>query len=369
MMKWHIDSWAVRDGLAFASQRPPEEHQKADRTVFVAVPSLDVIPVGRISTGLWATRANFQAGLHSENGEEIGFESLDEVKELIRRGYLAGGIGPGPGGEVGPEGPAPWRDGPDAGERYWEHELSLLEDAQHWFETSEGIGTKQIRDQLFAKLTNPKAIEGLFEYLRTYAESSLAMWGEELRRSAGNDEEAAQDFNLWLNLLIASSLWESLEAFERALVNTRTADLFEEDSWHYPPWWGGLSKWGRWATGTAGSEIAASESLIFRVPCPLRAGWDHDIRRLSDKVLLATSTIDYFDQNQGIAELIPSLLGALAIVAPSHGPVVRPSSGFRETRLKAAFDWLSGQMPQLRLPPPAEEALTRFAWSELKRTL
>ena len=79
MTAWFVDAWAVLDGRLFASQRERDSIQ-AHSTVFFAVPDLDPVPVGRISTALRATRSGFQEGLRDGDGEEIAFESLPQLR-------------------------------------------------------------------------------------------------------------------------------------------------------------------------------------------------------------------------------------------------------------------------------------------------
>lgn len=94
-MAWYIDSWSVFDGLAFASQRPADSID-ADATVFLSVPDLEPVPMGRMSTALRAQRASFQDGFRDAEGNEIPFDSLDQIREVVRRAYLGGGLGPAP---------------------------------------------------------------------------------------------------------------------------------------------------------------------------------------------------------------------------------------------------------------------------------
>src|SRR5256885_2374086 len=94
---WFIDAWAVMDGFVFASQRASETIL-AKRTVFVAPPEFEPMPVGKISTALRATRGAFQRGFRSVEGDEIAFSSIEEVIDLVRRAYLAAGLGYDPTG-------------------------------------------------------------------------------------------------------------------------------------------------------------------------------------------------------------------------------------------------------------------------------
>ena len=114
-------------------------------------------------------------------------------------------------------------------------------------------------------------------------------------------------------------------------------------------------------------DDTATEGLLFQIPCPRRPQWDRRIQRLSDKALLAVSVYDYFDSNPELPELIPAVLFALAVTSMAKGPQLFPSDETHRSRLKAAVDWLSEQMPQRQLPHAAEGALEKFAWTELER--
>lgn len=104
-MAWYIDSWAVRDGLAFASERDAETIE-ASATVHIAPPDFRPVPIARISTAMAAARGHFQERLYDFEGE-IAFSSLEKLIEMVRRGYLGGG---GPG-LLPPEGPGPEGEG------------------------------------------------------------------------------------------------------------------------------------------------------------------------------------------------------------------------------------------------------------------
>ncbi|MEU2200316.1 hypothetical protein [Isoptericola sp. NPDC019482] len=101
-LPWHLDAWAVEDGRAFASRRAPESISSRSE-VFLAVPDLEPVPVGGLATALRATRSGFQDGLRDDEGVEISFDTFEEVRDVVRRGFLAGGLGPlGPGAVPGP---------------------------------------------------------------------------------------------------------------------------------------------------------------------------------------------------------------------------------------------------------------------------
>lgn len=116
---WFLDAWHVVDGRAFASRRLPEEPTNtAPRTkgsVFLSAPYFEPEWTSRPSTAMAAWRLGFQPGLRGANGEEIGFSSLENLREFVRRAFIAaGGGGMNPAGSVivdpGPEPETPARD-------------------------------------------------------------------------------------------------------------------------------------------------------------------------------------------------------------------------------------------------------------------
>jgi len=118
-MSWFIESWAVIDGYAFASHRnyfyASIEDEIADRrsyidpddVVFLGPPHFVPAPA-RYSTALAATRGPFQDGFADTNGDDVRFESLEQIVELVRRAYVAGGANlQGSPGEGAPDLPQP----------------------------------------------------------------------------------------------------------------------------------------------------------------------------------------------------------------------------------------------------------------------
>lgn len=359
---WYIEAWSVRDGLAFASYRTAGSIANHERTVFIGVPGLEAVPLGRISPALWATRANFQDRLLTEKGEEIAFSTLAQVRELVRRGYLAGGIGPGPGGEGG-EGPdrgGPPRPSPSIG-REMDDRLKKLGTKQP-FAGLQGIGRAEDRMRLFESLLKPDLLNVVYEGLAIVATATIVAWYDVIQQSTGRFEDAPE-LARWIDLLMRNArLWSSEGEFWRQIGIFRVpagavegiAEFFPYPvPYPFPMWLGGGE--------------TAGEDILFHVPCPLRSGWDQRIRRLSDKLLLAVSTQAYFDGNPNLPELMPAVLAALAVVSLSLGPLVIWSDDARRERLRAALEWLSDQMPQEQLPPAAEAALQEFAWKELSR--
>lgn len=129
MSGWYIDAIDPRAGIAFASQRDPDlesDEPQLDR------PSAQLSPPGFEPEALgsralaFATPGHFQLGLFVDE-KEMGFETLDQLSEFVRRAYLASGGGDGANGigpspsppppDEGPPGfdPPPWFEGGSEG--------------------------------------------------------------------------------------------------------------------------------------------------------------------------------------------------------------------------------------------------------------
>lgn len=115
--QWFIDAWAAVDGRAFASFRsaeiPGNPVERSGAGAFLAAPHFEPEWTTSPSTALTATRGHFQWGFYDKQDppREIPFESLDELRELVRRVYIAGGGGgQGPAGAVPPEPRSPTVD-------------------------------------------------------------------------------------------------------------------------------------------------------------------------------------------------------------------------------------------------------------------
>ncbi|HYC58988.1 MAG TPA: hypothetical protein VEK79_05415 [Thermoanaerobaculia bacterium] len=90
MSRWYIDAWCVFDGIVFASESEDRTNRPHVRTVFVTPPYWRPIALANPATALRATRGPFQDRLFNGAGEEIPFETLDEIIELARRAYVLG---------------------------------------------------------------------------------------------------------------------------------------------------------------------------------------------------------------------------------------------------------------------------------------
>jgi hypothetical protein len=90
---WFIDACAVFDGIAFASFRAQDS--EPEEIVSLHPPYWTPVPISSLALAGGAARRGFQEGFFSDDGDEIAFDDLEQVVEIVRRGYLSGGIDPG----------------------------------------------------------------------------------------------------------------------------------------------------------------------------------------------------------------------------------------------------------------------------------
>lgn len=353
---WFIDAWSVRDGMAFASQRAADARLQTRRCIYLAVPALEPEPVSGPSAALWASRAGFQLGFRDEEGFEIGLPDVAALRELVRRGYLAGGIGPGPEGPVG-EPPPPDDDGPDSPSAMLERGFHALRESRANYAGSSALADPGHRMSFLSELTSPAWVDVVYQHLRVFGEATLRALSQE-QAALQDDDAAIDDVMLWGALLYRAGLWPTPTDFADAMQrHSRTSGL---EGFH--------SLWDLQtllAAPPAGLEGNRMPQLLLRVPCPLRPGWDRRIRRLGDKLYLATAMHDYFEHNEELPDLTPVLLAALAATTAVRASWRGPWRVDRRACLKAGLLWLFEQLPQSALPSTAERQLIAFALNQL----
>src|SRR5215471_8732491 len=95
-MTWFIEAWCPLDGHAFAAWREITAAGGSGAEEVYALYPPDFTPVTCTSeaSALWATRGPYQHQFFRDDGSEYSFDSLDLLIELVRRVYVAGGVGP-----------------------------------------------------------------------------------------------------------------------------------------------------------------------------------------------------------------------------------------------------------------------------------
>jgi hypothetical protein len=373
---WYFDAWAVKDGLAFVSERPPDAIT-SESTVFLSVPDLEPVPLGRISTALRATRANFQDGFRDQNSEELGFDNLAQVREVIRRAYLASGLGPVGAAEAPiPQDPflrdyerppfIPEQPSETGGAYYERRVAQLLHEGQakDWQDCS-SLQYSEPRLQFLKKLHETGAARELYPYVRAFAEATLIECARRFAQSFHKPAER-QLLQEWMVILGALGLWNDWGDFAHFLESSGISNfiyLVLDSRQLYEPY-APYPTWGWRGTST---DFRGQKQLLFRIPCPLRSFWHQGIRVLSDKLLLPLTDRDYFSVNNHLPEFVPLLLCTMVVVVDhSLSPGVLEMLPLNRHRIIGrAFRWLSHELPVLELPPKVEEQLTKYAWDRL----
>jgi hypothetical protein len=371
--RWRIDAWAVRDGAVFASRRESDSRD-AQITVFLAVPDLEPVPVGRLSTALSATRRNFQTGLRDGKGNEIPFESLDAIAELVRRGFLASGLGPGGSGAPAPVGgpPAPppvdegWRERDErprdrplpGGGAHYEQAIATVEGHQlPWFHKQSPRETLEIfaNDMETAhQAADGEPLPGLRKLIDAYAEAVTIDW--EQRVAQRPDPQDLRMLVDWYAGLFEIGIWDDIgQAYDFVREHDGAVGRgLLQYNWQ-PPW---NVKWLHEVVGTR-------QQLMSYAPCPRRSRWLPGLTRLAEKLTLPMCIGNYFDHNPELPELAPAILGAMLLTAGAFPSALVTPVSFRQARLATAMRWLSQDMPRMYLPSDVEDLVNDYAWHQL----
>jgi hypothetical protein len=308
------------------------------------------VPVGRISTALRAHRSGFQDGFRDQSGDEFAFDNLEQIREVIRRGYLAGGLGPVPAPVEGPP-PSPFRDEggspepppiPSRGGEHYEHEVERLSSETPQISLA-GLSDNKKRKPLLEEIFLLHH-ELLGRYLRAFAEATIFEYVQALHGVLHHPHPRAT-LRKWLGILHALDLW-SFQAAERLEMTW----LYYHLSPICEPW----------------KTVYWSKEVLFAISCPLRKTWSHNIQTLSHKLFLPLVDRSYYTYNDKIPEFIPGLLCAMIAVLTSDLAASRPFPQVDQRRLIGrACEWFNGQLPQVLLAQGVEDELSNFAWNRI----
>jgi hypothetical protein len=317
--RWYMESWSVTDGLAFASERT--EDGTVVNVVFLAPPYWSPVAVANVSTAWAAHRASFQRGFFDAEGEnEIAFASLAEIREALRRAYLASGYGTFPSGEGGEGGeiaPLPGGDGGEGGGRFNEiaERLSSVVDAD---------SRQALADSLQTFYRREAASSEMPASLARYVSSQT----QQAARLAEMGGKAERHF---------------FAALTRASVYVLGDYSYEPP---YPWWWWTMHR-------TNPSSIL---TMIFRMPIRRHNG---RVEMLGDHLALAASSRAYLSSIRRPADLLPLFLGALFISAANDVPWY--GVPLRQDMVDEACRWLAANVPGvIRDDHPASALLEQF---------
>ncbi len=331
---WYVDAWAVHDGKAFASRRPPDSIE-AEATVFMSVPDLQAVPVGRISTALRATRNGFQDGFRDGEGNEIAFDTLAQVRDLVRRAFLIGELGPGSPGAVGASIPPPVGDaGP--GSAYLTEVPANQEPvtvADEPIAAPPSDLPEMVRSVAVATILE---WEGLLAGQDANAVSAFVGWDAALRRSGAIAVEGSNTPEAPWNIAYLADQWGAHQV--AATYRTLT---------------GLQRRWWSFAQESAGAHWSHSHLAV--VPLPRLPSWDKRMRRVVEMHTYAVAGPRFWSQPRTTIDIAPSVLVAM----------IRRSMRFARLPWKtSATDGALADLTRcLRwetLPTTAEDALGKF---------
>jgi hypothetical protein len=335
---WFIDAWAVYDGVAFASRSAPEIRRttqvvKAETTVFLSVPELEPIPVGRVTTGLRAARASYQDGFFDLEGAEIAFPSLEDVRQSVRRAYLASGLGPG--GAAMPPRVTPGPDAPTVGASHYAGRLDP-EDLEP--DAPPLAAIRQLLDE------RPESVR---RAVRAFAEAVVLDWEAALPHQLPDTEDALGELYA---VLADTGIWRDVEERERfASHHHANAGMhYLHERRYNPPLNGPPRRY-------------SAQRLLGLAPCP-SLPFPGLFSRLSDPLKLSLCDSEYL-YSGGLATGAPLLLAAVLVGVTGGGPPAfwHGVDHVLDHRMRMALDWLERQLPRRVEPEVADRLLNEFA--------
>lgn len=377
-MSWYIDAWAVRDGMAFASERAPNSIKEVQSTVFLSVPALEPVPIGRISTALRATRSGFQDKFHDLDGAEVPFQNLEQIQEIVRRAYLVSGGGPaGVGVNCAPRPD----DDVDSGAG---DAVPVLEEVDNLAHT---LGTSAVWPEVvtttvdaFKHPDDPALIEAIVRAVRAGAAATIERWenrlasrhgaavgGTTVGGTATSAHLAGQAaLNDWLLQLIRSGMWSDLELrllVERGHPHLATALALWDSApkpWGWPSYWDGGEQDKAFITGALASRVPHNDAgtLLAACPWPPFPGTAKGIAHLADMAL--ASAVGYPASGSAAQQLVAMLLVGVAV---SPRRVLVPSANPQDLlieNLRDAIQWVARETLTVELPEPAEVLMEAY---------
>jgi hypothetical protein len=321
---WYIDAWSVLDGIAFASQRGPRDWDApvltpAVTTVLIGPPDWRAVGIAKLTTALAATRGTFQEGVFDEEDAEIAFDSLDDVREVVRRAYLAGGLGLDDPGEAAPF--TPEIHPKSGGEDRWNEIRHILTNIR----TDDD--RRMIARQMIALFDEPAVQHQAIACVQQLT-SAMVVWKDAKGADSKSDQLSALQF---------TSILDS--AFFGAAGVPIRPEL-------YPV--------------TSQQRLR----LVFRLPAMGHYPKVPRLRTLGDQLLLAFASGECLATLQSFERFLPVAAAALIVAAAADpGPFGKTAFAF-EPWVTPAMTWLCSALPRRVDGAPermVEELIVRIA--------
>jgi hypothetical protein len=360
-MSWFLESWSVPEGCAFAVHRnytlngamrsyldPP------DHVIYVCPPHFVPTPAG-YATALAAARARFQEKFVDEHGEEVAFDTLEQVIELVRRAYLAAGAGgaPAPDGAPRPKEPTPALD---PSQTLNDPEAKRFGEALRRLRTARLPKERNDTAQYLTSIWTIAASDALKQFCHAVVDAMIAEASLRLAQPMASEsallERDIRDFALLGIEMNEWNGWHEGSAFLRSTLDRLGAAVNGPFAENGPPCW-------PMAT-TDGLSRALASGLLHRLPSPLAWHPYRQLARLGDHLAAATSDRAYLKSMTSFEQALPVLTCSLALSA-AESYRFRTGGPFRDASLirQRAFAWLTRELPDDRLDaiPMADTAI------------
>jgi hypothetical protein len=352
-VSWFIESWHPFAGHAFAVHRNPippggpEAWSHADLTFMVMPPDFSPVPCPSEATAMLATRGPFQHQFLQSNGDQFAFDALAQLIELVRRVYLAGGMGQPPQLDLPPPPPPPKTPLTSN----WTQVAAALDQRDRSATLAVHLAPAGRPDRSTIDLL-AHAIEASIQAhdhelleLTLSTLSSLANW-----RRAGTGA-TVEDERSWAVLVAEMNPWGSWrEAADRIAASLSSPP-------HSVPGAGPVC----WPFGAVdGVADALFGGLLWKIPAPAPAANSLAARAratfLGDHLSLAMADPRYRQDLSWTVHALPLFACALALAAARSrdfrsGQIEK---GFLSVR-RAAASWLAEHLPSATLPVPGAE--------------
>jgi hypothetical protein len=329
-MSWFIESWCPLDGCAFAVHRNFDIDAAtgatiwlpADTVIVLAPPSFSPTPIASEASALWATRGPFQHKFLRQDGSEVAFKSLEQLVELVRRVYVAGGVRGNPPNRDLPPAPEP---PPGPNDPYWPPICAALPSA---------AGTP----------AGPAAAEAILSRL-TAADLSRfaeACFGGAIDECSRGGATRSVDLRDWWAVLFETSSWSGLvpAAFPYGPPNPLPFHLGPAIGWN------------------TDIERSIMDGLLCRIPSAYRIPGYEGLRYLGDHLCVATSDRRYWTLLPSPEHALPIVLASAIVTAKGDDRLQGWMSGTDawSSRRSRAAKWLSDAVPGPALDSISEAA-------------
>ena len=344
--RFYIDTLDGLGGTAFASLRESDlanAQAAGDAPAWhIAAPAFRPEPVSSRAIGLAANRGSFQLGFSVDGESEVPFKSLEVLAEYVRRLFIAGGGGDGPGG-VGPTPlPPPEDGGPDGGGDFGEESSTgwVLAFAEHMRDTIRGlIGPDQTLR--LSTLTGSALVAraGGPGWTPLHAGAQAIGWA----LVHGGEGSTREDRDA---LRLARYRYEWLVWAHGLDIGVPTEKLYLEFGVRFPHWW----------EGSPGQDPLDTLALF---PLPPTVRESEAWRSVKDFLFAALARPELLLSGPfGLrASLLIFAASCLTLRSGIWARSVPEVLDFQTSRQIDALSWIAAQLPRYAFVRPLEDAL------------